>query len=113
MHITYTPHVQPGKYLETGSPKQTHASEVTYLVIPMDLVNLHEVADLHKYLFWYSLIPLMVSVLAQKRVAPIRLHAPSAALAWHLGVVFDLRISWLAAWLHRVVGLALLVTPLL
>ena len=93
MHILYTPHVQLGKHLETASPKQSHTPEVPYLVIPMDLANLHEVANLTKCLIWYSLIPPMVSVLTQKRVATTRLDAPSTAFAGHLVMVFDLRIS--------------------
>lgn len=33
------------------------------LVIPMDLVNLHDVADLLKYLVWYTVIPDLVCFL--------------------------------------------------
>ena len=60
MYQPYTPVVDLRKYPVIGSPAQNSRGYMTMLVIPMDPVNLHEVADPHKYLDWYSLIPDLV-----------------------------------------------------
>ena len=60
MNTTYTPWVDLRKYPAIGSPRPNSRGYMIMLVIPMDPVNLHEVADLHKYLNWYSVIPDLV-----------------------------------------------------
>ena len=57
MDTTYTPWVDLCKYPKAGSPGHNSRGYMTMLVIPMDLVNLHEVANLTKCLIWYCVIP--------------------------------------------------------
>ena len=60
MNTTYTPWVEPCKYLKAGSPRPNSRGYMIMLVIPMDLVNLHEVANPTECLNWYPAIPDLV-----------------------------------------------------
>ena len=61
MYTTYPPWVGPCKCLAIVNPQQNSRVYMVMLVIPTDLINLHDFTDLHKYQDWYRVILDLVS----------------------------------------------------